>query len=283
MSHFLGNPPAGLRPVPDQARTLEMLTTVFVVALVVAALYAGREIFIPIAIAIPVSFVLSPPVLLLRGWGLGRVPSVLIVVLAALVIALLIGAVLTKQVSELAADLPKYQATVNAKIIKLRDAAADNALFAKVSAALQRFGEIKSSAPSPSDQPKNQLTEGQETMGTVPAEVRKPAPERSKAKAAPKDPGEITSHRPAPLSAPADQPKNSLSEGQEAKRPVPVEVHEAAWGPLAIVETIAETALSSLVTILIVVIYVIFVLLQREDLRNRFIRLAGSSDLHRTT
>jgi len=40
-------------------------------------LYVGREIFIPIAIAILVSFVLSPPILLLRRWGLGRVLSVL--------------------------------------------------------------------------------------------------------------------------------------------------------------------------------------------------------------
>jgi predicted PurR-regulated permease PerM len=49
------------------------------------------------------------------------------------------------------------------------------------------------------------------------------------------------------------------------------------------VETIAGTALSPLETIFIVVIFVIFILLQREDLRNRFIRLAGSSDLQRTT
>jgi predicted PurR-regulated permease PerM len=49
------------------------------------------------------------------------------------------------------------------------------------------------------------------------------------------------------------------------------------------VETIAGTALSSLETTFIFVIFVIFILLQREDLRNRFIRLAGSSDLHRTT
>jgi hypothetical protein len=55
------------------------------------------------------------------------------------------------------------------------------------------------------------------------------------------------------------------------------------WGPFAIVETIAGTALSSLETAFIVVIFVIFILLQREDLRNRFIRLAGSRDLHRTT
>ena len=220
MSDFLGSPPARPRPVPDQARTLEMLATLLVVALVVAMLYVGREIFIPIAIAIPVSFVLSPPVVLLRRWGLGRVPSILIVVLAALAVAFLVSAVLTRQVSELAVDLPKYQATVNAKIVKLRDAAADNALFAKVSAALQHLGEINaprpalSSAPAPSDQPKNQLTGGQEPKGTVPAEVRKPTPERSKAPAALKNPDEINSHRPAPLSAPADPPKNQLTEGQ---------------------------------------------------------------------
>ncbi len=70
MSDFLGSPPARPRPVPDQARTLEMLATLFVAALVVAMLYVGREIFIPIAIAIPVSFVLSRPVLLLRRWDL---------------------------------------------------------------------------------------------------------------------------------------------------------------------------------------------------------------------
>jgi predicted PurR-regulated permease PerM len=41
--------------------------------------------------------------------------------------------------------------------------------------------------------------------------------------------------------------------------------------------------LSPLETTFIVVIFVIFILLQREDLRNRFIRLVGSSDLQRTT
>ena len=61
MSDLLGRPPARPRAEPDQARTLEMLATLFVVALAVTTLYVGREIFIPIAIAIPVSFVLSPP------------------------------------------------------------------------------------------------------------------------------------------------------------------------------------------------------------------------------
>ena len=77
MSRFLESPAARPRPKPDQARTLETLATLLIIALAVATLYVGREIFIPIAIAILVSFVLSPPVLLLRRWGLGRVPSVL--------------------------------------------------------------------------------------------------------------------------------------------------------------------------------------------------------------
>ncbi|MGA7385040.1 MAG: AI-2E family transporter [Methylocella sp.] len=288
MSDFLGSSPARPRAEPDQARALEMLATLFVAVLVVAALYVGREIFIPIAIAIPVSFVLSAPVLLLRRVGLGRVPSVLTVVLAALVVASLVSAVLARQVSELAGDLPKYQATVDAKIVKLRDATIDNALFAKISAALQRLGEVNaprpasSSAPEPSDQPKNQVTQGQEPQRTVPVEVHQPAPGRSKASAALKNLGKIDPHRAAPSSAPApaDEATAQLTENQP---PVPVEVHGPAWRPFAIVETIAGDALSSLETIFIVVIFVIFILLQREDLRNRFIRLAGSSDLHRTT
>ena len=236
MSEFLGSRPARARPQSDQAGTLEMLATLFLVAFVVALLYVGREIFIPIAIAILVSFVLSPPILLLRRWGLGRVISVLTVVFAALVVAFSVSAVLTRQVSELAVDLPLYQATINAKLDDLRDAAADNVLFAKVSAALKNVAEINP-------------------------------------------------HRPVPSSAPArlDQPRNQLTRGQESERPIPVEVHQPEPGPFAIVETIAGTALSPLETIFIVVIFVIFILLQREDLRNRFIRLAGSSDLQRTT
>ena len=236
MSEFLGSRPARARPQPDQAGTLEMLATLFLVAFVVVLLYVGREIFIPIAIAILVSFVLSPPILLLRRWGLGRVISVLTIVFAALVVAFSVSAVLTRQVSELAVDLPLYQATINAKLDDLRDAAADNVLFAKVSAALKNVAEINP-------------------------------------------------HRPVPSSAPArlDQPRNQLTRGQESERPIPVEVHQPEPGPFAIVQTIAGTALSPLETTFIVVVFVIFILLQREDLRNRFIRLAGSSDLQRTT
>ena len=236
MSEFLGSSNPRPRPEPDQARTLEMLATVVLGAVVLTALYVGRDVFIPIAIAILISFVLSPPILLLRRWGLARVPSVLTVVFAALAIAFVVSAVLTRQVSELAVDLPKYQLTINAKIDRVRDAAADNALFAKVSAALKSFGEIN--------------------------------PRRPTAPNAPAPPGKL---------------KNQLTGDQGSERPIPVEVHEPAPGPFAIAQTIAGTAFSPLETIFIVIVFVVFILLQREDLRNRFIRLAGSRDLQRTT
>jgi hypothetical protein len=72
----------------------------------------------------------------------------LTVVFTALVIAFSVSAVLTRQVSELAVDLPLYQATINAKLDDLRAAAADNALFAKVSAALKKLGEINPHRPA---------------------------------------------------------------------------------------------------------------------------------------
>ncbi len=218
----------------DPARTLEMLATLFVGVLAVTALYVGRDIFVPIAIAILLSFVLSPPILLLRRLGLNRAVSVVIVVLASLLIAFTISAVLTRQVSDLAVDLPKYETTINAKIGRLRDAVTGNALFRKGATAFESIGENPN---------------------------RTPASEESSQNAQ----------------------RNILTQAQEGARPVPVEVHEPSPGPFTVLRTVAGTALSPLETIGIVVIFVIFVLFQREDLRNRFIRLVGSQDLQRTT
>lgn len=236
MSDFLENSSARPQRHPDPARTLEMLATLFLVAFVVTALYVGREVLVPIAIAILMSFVLSPPILFLRRWGLGRVLSVLTVVLAALAVAFSVSTILTRQVSELAYDLPKYQATIDAKVGALRAAAADNALFAKISAALKSLGESNPNRPPASS-----------------------------------------------AVARAGQQESRLTGSRDGQLPVPVEIHQPPPGPFALVQTIAGSALSPLETSGIVVIFVIFILLQREDLRNRFIKLVGSGDLQRTT
>jgi len=66
-------------------------------------------------------------------------------------------------------------------------------------------------------------------------------------------------------------------------RPMPVEVVQPEDSTLVVVRSILSPVVGPLETTLIVFVVTIFMLLQREDLRDRFIRLAGSGDLHRTT
>jgi predicted PurR-regulated permease PerM len=65
--------------------------------------------------------------------------------------------------------------------------------------------------------------------------------------------------------------------------PIPVEVRQPDPGALTTLVAIIQPLISPLTTTGIVVIFVVFFLLQREDLRNRVVRLAGSADIQRTT
>ncbi|SFK00129.1 Predicted PurR-regulated permease PerM [Bradyrhizobium sp. Gha] len=57
----------------------------------------------------------------------------------------------------------------------------------------------------------------------------------------------------------------------------------APAGPIGLLEKYLSPVLSPFATLGIVIIVAIFVLMQKEDLRDRMIRLFGSTDLHRTT
>ncbi|RFU46610.1 AI-2E family transporter [Paraburkholderia sp. DHOC27] len=65
--------------------------------------------------------------------------------------------------------------------------------------------------------------------------------------------------------------------------PMPVEVHEPALTPMQLAQRAFSPAIAPLETTFIVLVVTIFILLQREDLRDRLISLFGSRDLHRTT
>ena len=65
--------------------------------------------------------------------------------------------------------------------------------------------------------------------------------------------------------------------------PLPVEVHEPALTPMQLAQRAFSPAIAPLETTFIVLVVTIFILLQREDLRDRLISLFGSRDLHRTT
>jgi predicted PurR-regulated permease PerM len=70
---------------------------------------------------------------------------------------------------------------------------------------------------------------------------------------------------------------------QPLDKPIPVEIRQPDPGTLSTLVAIIQPLVQPLTTTGIVIIFVIFILLQRQDLRNRFIRLAGSHDMQRTT
>src|SRR5271169_876931 len=59
------------------------LGTLAVGVITIAALYFGREVFVPMALALLLSFALGPAVLLLRRWRINRVLAVISVVVVA--------------------------------------------------------------------------------------------------------------------------------------------------------------------------------------------------------
>src|ERR1700732_5196230 len=84
-------------------------TTLLAVLGVIAALYFAKAVFIPLALAILLTFLLAPAVRLLRAWGVPKPPAVLLVVAFAFIVILGIGALLGQQVTQLAEKLPGYQ------------------------------------------------------------------------------------------------------------------------------------------------------------------------------
>ncbi|MEE7492393.1 AI-2E family transporter [Methylobacterium oryzae] len=212
---------------PPLVPGLRGLLTLAVGVVLVAALYFGREVFIPLVLAILLSFVLAPVVSLLRRLRLGRVPSVIIAVLLALAVLGGIGAVIGTQVAGLAGNLPQYRTTVQAKIAGLQQG-----WLGEANRVLQRFNHQVHDATQKAD-----------AAGTT-------------AEAGPA----------------GDTPKAQL-----------VRVEQPEPSPLALAEKVLGPIVSPLTDVGIVLVVVVFLLMQREDLRNRMIRLFGSSDLHRTT
>ena len=83
----------------------------------------GREIFVPIALAILMSFVLAPAVGLLERWRFPRAVSLLVVVMIAFIAIFALGRLVASQVGQLAESLPGYQRTMKTKINSLRSVA----------------------------------------------------------------------------------------------------------------------------------------------------------------
>ena len=218
---------------PAQAPEASKVVTLFV--MVVAILYFGKEVLVPVTLALLLAFVLAPLVTLLRQLHFGKVPSVLVGVILTLGLILGIGGVIGSQIAELTGDIPQYAATVEAKVASIRN---------------YTIGRL------------SHLVDSVSIHNVHPNGEPLPPP---------------TNVSPGPL--PSISPPVAVSAG-----PTITGVSAAPTNsPLSIAEKYLGPVLSPLATLGIVFVVAVFALLQREDLRDRLIRLVGSDDLHRTT
>jgi predicted PurR-regulated permease PerM len=126
------NPPP--KPVaPAVASDASSAMTLFV--MLVATLYFGKEVLVPVTLASLLAFLLAPLVGLFRRARLGRVPSVLLGLIIALGVILGIGSVIWTQLAELSNDLPRYAATIETKAGK-----AQSYTFGRLSQLADRVG-----------------------------------------------------------------------------------------------------------------------------------------------
>lgn len=109
----------------DAASPVSRATGILATAALLALLYFGREMLVPVVLALFLGALLNPCVRLFQRLGLGHGFSVLLVVLATLAIALGMALVLGSQATQLARSLPQYQSTIHAKIETLRGLTVD--------------------------------------------------------------------------------------------------------------------------------------------------------------
>src|SRR5271165_1532330 len=226
------------REVGGRARTelppgVLAMMTVLVTATVVAALYFAREVFVPVTLAVLLSFLLAPAVRWLRRLRVGRVTAVLFTVFLGCMAIAGFAAVVVGEVSSLAQQLPEYQYNLETKVRSLPAMVPGGGVLRRATETLRALGKELSRA---------------ETQAAA----------QSGASA-------------------------TVTSGPQPVEPVPVQVVEPEPGPLQIVESIIGPLLQPLAGAGLVIVFVIMILLEREDLRDRLLRLAGRRDLHRTT
>ena len=205
-------------------------------ATVLALLYFGRDVLIPITLAIILSLLITPFIHRLRRIGLGQTLSVGVAVVTLALSLAAVGLIIGTQVVRIGASLPQYADTIRSKVSVL-----DHLTLGKL-------GELNGQAGRWIDNLSDQ-----------------------------KDPGTAKSTTPASTSGGLGK----LSAGSNT--PIPVEIHSPPQKPLQLLTRIASSVWAPLETAGIVFVVLIFVLLEHEALRDRFIRLAGGNDLRATT
>jgi predicted PurR-regulated permease PerM len=193
-----------------------------IVAIACGFLYFGREVLVPISLAVLFTFLLTPAVKSLQKRKFPKVLAISTVVAIMIMIAISLGYLVSNQVASLTAELPAYETNLRAKIKNMRDFSSGEGLLGGAGDLLGRLG----------------------------AEL------------------EV-------------DPQGSKAVAVQAPRNVAVVTSDAGLfnSYLGIIGPLLQPTVQTV----LVAVFCIFFLFQREDLRDRLIRLAGRGDLLKTT
>ena len=218
------------------------MASVVVFSFVIAALYLGREILIPMALAALLAFLLSPVVTRLERW-IARVAATLLAVAILFAVIGTVGWVLTRQMVDLATALPGYQQNIQTKLKSLQ--MPGKGRFTTFN---QTVEELKQHLPGADPSP------GVTT--------------------------EKTTTVPVPQKGMLGEAKLPASSGP----PVPVEVVQTTRvGPMEQLSMVLGSVAGPFGTAALVLLLLFCMLLQRENLVGRVIRVVGAGNISATT
>jgi predicted PurR-regulated permease PerM/CheY-like chemotaxis protein len=220
------------------------LTAIIAAGFIIAGLYLAAEVLIPLAIAVLLTFLLAPLANALERLRIGRIASVLVSVVVMLLPLVLLVALMGNQIIQLTTDLPNYKT-------KMRERA--ESITSVLSGPLARFAKVAEQIEGVVEKPKTE---------------QPPDAEKKKAETKP---------------ALTLEPSSDQSDSKKKAKPEPIPVRIVQETSLEDVGHWLGPVLSPLGMLAMIAVLVLFMLLEREDLRNRAILLVGRSNLPMAT
>lgn len=202
-----------------RSRLFDTAAFLVIVLAVGGLLIVGKEVIVPIAFAMLLSFALSPVIRVLQRIGAPKALAIVAILGVVVAGATMTLWLLSVQISEVGGQIPTYRSTVLSKIQVIAHSFSGSGQLSRLTSMVE---DITRQVASPAD--------------------------------------------------------NSASSAQKV-----VVVDESPTARLGAIGSYASPLLSPLATAALVVILSAFMLAQREDLRNRLIKLIGAKDIERTT